>query len=124
MRTEEKTAVKNSVGRMAFVLLSLLGQVGWIVFLVVRLNQYSTEISLFTSFLALIVVLRIYGMHSNAAMKMPWMILILAFPVLGLCLYLLLGRPGLTRDMQKRFEKVDSEVLIKLARDTAAMKKL
>ena len=124
MRTEEKTAVKNSIGRMAFVLLSLLGQVGWMVFLVVKLNQYSTGISLFTSFLSLIVVLRIYGMHSNAAMKMPWIILIMGFPVLGLCLYLLLGRPGLTRNMQKRFEKVDRELLIKLSRNAGVMEKL
>ena len=65
MRTEEKTAVKNSVGRMAFVLLSLLGQVGWIVFLVVKLNQYSAGISLFTSFLALIVALRILVLHRD-----------------------------------------------------------
>ena len=124
MRTEEKTSVKNSVSRMAFVLLSLLGQVGWILFLVIRLNQHSTVISLFTSFLALMVALRIYGMHSNAAMKMPWIITILAFPVLGLCLYVLLGRPGLTKGMQNRFEKVDSELLPKLERDGEAMKAL
>jgi len=124
MRTEEKTAVKNSIGRMAFVLLSLLGQIGWLIFQVVKLNQYSTGISLFTSFLALLVVIRIYGMHSNAAMKMPWIILILAFPVLGLCLYLLLGRPGLTRNMQKRFERVDSELLPRLQKNPAVMQAL
>lgn len=124
MRAEEKTAVKNSIGRMAFVLISLLIQVGWLLFLVIRLNQYSAGISLFTTMLAILVVLRIYGMHSNAAMKMPWIITILVLPVLGVCLYILMGRPGLTKNMQKRFEHVDAELLPKLNKDAAVMEEL
>ena len=46
MRTEQKSNVKNSVGRLVFVGLSLLLQVLWILLLFLRLNAYSTAISL------------------------------------------------------------------------------
>ena len=88
MRTEQKSNVKNSVGRLVFVGLSLLLQVLWILLLFLRLNAYSTAISLCFSVGAFLVALSIYAKHENAAFKMPWIILILAFPVLGLCIYL------------------------------------
>ena len=83
MRTEQKSNVKNSVGRLVFVGLSLLLQVLWILLLFLRLNAYSTAISLCFSVGAFLVALSIYAKHENAAFKMPWIILILAFPVLG-----------------------------------------
>lgn len=110
MRTEEKSSIKNSVGRLVFALISILLQVSWISFLVIRLNEYSTVLSVFTTFLALLVVLKLYGMHTNAAFKMPWIILILVMPILGLCLYLLMGNPNVTRKMRIHFEKIDKEL--------------
>ena len=96
MRTEGRTEVKNSVGRLIFVAVSVLVQVGWFLILVLRLNEYSAGISIVSGILALCAVLAIYGKRINAAYKMPWIMLILAFPVLGLSLYLLAGRSGVT----------------------------
>lgn len=124
MRTEEKTSVKNSVGRLAFVAVSVLIQAAWIVTLALRLNAYSTWISLASSAIALLVVLRIYGMHENAAFKMPWIMLILALPVMGLCLYLLFGHSEVTRAMRKRFERIDEELDEKLKQNQEALKNL
>ena len=84
MRAEQKTAVKNSIGRLVFVALSVLLQVIWICVQAMKLNRYSTWISVATSVLTLVVVILLYGRRTNAAFKMPWIILILAFPVLGL----------------------------------------
>ena len=72
MRTEQKSNVKNSVGRLVFVGLSLLLQVLWILLLFLRLNAYSTAISLCFSVGAFLVALSIYAKHENAAFKMPW----------------------------------------------------
>lgn len=124
MRTEQKQSVKNSVGRLMFVGLSVLIQIVWIMLLFVRLNQYSVEISLCSSILALLLVLRIYGKHTNAAFKMPWIIFILAFPVLGLCLYFLLGRSGATRKIRKRFAEIDGEMMELLPQDENVIKHL
>lgn len=107
MTAEQKTSVQNSIGRLVFVGLCILLEVLWIVLLCIRLNEFSAILSVFTRLAALVIVLRLYGKHINAAFKMPWMLLLLAFPVLGVCLYLLLGRSGTTRRMARRFEEVN-----------------
>lgn len=124
MRTEQKTNVKNSVGRLFIVGLGVFIQVYWIVQLFIGLNDYSTTISLISNLLALVVVLRIYSMHTNAAFKMPWIILILVFPVLGLCIFFLFGRSNLTRGMRKHFEQIDAALDGKMVQDPQVMKKL
>ena len=86
MRVEQKQSVKNSIGRLIFVGLSVLVQIGWFVLLGIRMQRYSTELALVGSILALLIVLRIYGRHINAAFKIPWTILIMGFPALGLSL--------------------------------------
>lgn len=107
---------------VAFI--GLLVQVCWIVILFFKLNDYSTTISLVSSLLALLVVLRIYGMHTNAAFKMPWIILILVFPVFGLCIFFLFGRSNLTKGMRKRFERLDQKLDEKLQQDPQVLKHL
>lgn len=106
MRSEEKTNVRNSIGRMVFVGLSICIQVGWLCVLAIRLNTYSAWISLVSSLLAAILVLRIYVSDSNAAFKMPWMILLLIFPPLGVLLWLMFGRAGAAERMRRRFTKM------------------
>lgn len=108
MRVEQKQSVKNSIGRLIFVGLSILVQIGWFVLLGIRMQRYSTELALVGSILALLIVLRIYGRHINAAFKIPWTILIMGFPALGLSLYLLLGQSGANRRMRKHFENIDT----------------
>lgn len=118
MRTEERTSVKNSVGRLIFVGICVLIQLVWILVLMVRLNLYSTGISLASSLIALVVVLRIYVMPENTAYKMPWIMLIMALPVLGLSLYLMFGHSGVTKGMRRRFERIDAVLDEKLVQDT------
>ncbi|MDD5864250.1 MAG: cardiolipin synthase [Firmicutes bacterium] len=96
MRKEHKRK-RNSISRLLFVGLAIVIQVAWLIVLAVKLNAYSTWISLFTTVLSILVVLRLSGKHTSTAMKMPWIMLILAVPVMGLSLFLLfeiLGDPG------------------------------
>ena len=53
---ERKTS-GNSIARAAFVAVSLLFQVGWLLLLILELNEYSARISLITSLLSVAVVL-------------------------------------------------------------------
>lgn len=92
----------NSIIRLVIVVLSVLFQAGWLLLLVERLNRYSTWISLFTSILSIAVVLRLYSKNINTAMKLPWITLILVFPVMGLSMYLLFviaGDPGIGKGL-------------------------
>ena len=102
MRKEGKKHSGNSIARMVFVGVSLLFQIAWLLVLILRLNNHSVWISLITSILSLLVVLRLYSKHTNSAMKMPWIMLILAFPVMGLSLYLLFEVMGDPTNIGKR----------------------
>ena len=100
----ERKASGNSIMRAAFVAVSLAFQVGWLLLLILELNEYSARISLVTSLLSVAVVLRLNARTGDATMKMPWIMLILTFPVMGLSLYLLfviLGDPGVGKRLKK-----------------------
>ena len=93
----------NSIIRILFVAVSFLIQMGWILVRVQWLNEYSNVISALTSLLALAVVLKLNSKPTDSAMKMPWIMLIMAFPVMGLTLYLLmviLGDPGVGKRLR------------------------
>lgn len=98
MGKNERKSSGNAIVRIVIVAISLLFQVGWILLRVIWLNEYSEAVSGFTSLLSIIIVLRLNSKHTNSAMKMPWIMLILAFPIMGLSMYLLfemLGDPGI-----------------------------
>ena len=46
MRTEKKSSIKNSATRLVLIALLVLIQTGWMVFLMLKLNAYSTAITL------------------------------------------------------------------------------
>lgn len=101
MHRKEKT--ENGLLRLAFVAVALVVQIAWILLRVLYLNAYSDMIAVLTGLLTIVVVLKLNSKHTNAAMKMPWVMLILVFPVMGLCMYLLfelLGDPGVGRRLR------------------------
>ncbi|MBE5865247.1 MAG: cardiolipin synthase [Lachnospiraceae bacterium] len=122
MRTEAKT--KNSIGRLFFAFLSFVLQIVWSVTLGIWLSNYSTAISLAFTFVAVIVVMRLYCSQANAAFKLPWIIMILAFPVLGICLYTLFGHKEATRGMRKRFERISPQIIKALRQEPEVIKEL
>lgn len=123
MRTEAAT-VKNSIGRLMFAFLSFLIQVFWSVTLALWLNTYSAVIGMLFTIVAIAVVMRIYCGQGNAAFKLPWIILILAFPVLGICLYLMFGHKEATRGMRKRFERIHPDIIKALKQEPEVMEQL
>lgn len=122
MRTEAKS--KNSVGRLIFAILSFLLQIIWSVTLANWLSNYSTVISLGFTLIAVIVVMHIYCSQANAAFKLPWIILILALPVLGICLYCLFGHKEATRGMRKRFERISPQIIKALKQEPEVIEEL
>jgi cardiolipin synthase len=110
MRVEQKSNVKNGVMRLIFAVLSVLFQVSWFTVFVVGLSSYHTYISIGFSIVALIVAVRLYGKHTDDALKMPWIIVILALPVMGLTLYLLTGHSSLYKKLRQRFLSISEEL--------------
>ena len=86
-QTEEKReAVPNGVSRVGIAVLGVLLQVLWIVWAALKLTRYYAWVQLAISVLAFLLALRIYGRHTNSATKLSWIIVILTFPIFGVCL--------------------------------------
>lgn len=121
---EKNKSIKNSIGRGTFVALSLFLQIGWLVSLINRAGQYYPYITLAARGLALAAVVGIYSQSRSSASKTSWIVLILVFPVLGLCLYLLMGQPWATHSMRRRFEHVDQSLEGRLPQDAMLMRRI
>ena len=102
---------QNGLKRMFFSALAILLQAVFMVYMLTRLNEYAAAINTTTSVLAIILVLGLYNREQTASMTTPWIILILAFPIMGVSLYLLVGLNGAPHKMRARFEEVDSMLL-------------
>ena len=123
MGIKEQKPSGNAVLRAVFVAVSLLFQVGWLLLLLLVLKEYSAPISAAMNLLSAVVVLKLYSKQTNAAMKMPWILLITVFPVMGLSLYMmfeLLGDPG----VGKKIRAVRTEIQGSLVQEERVLKDL
>ena len=115
---EKKVNVKNGMLRLAFAAIAILLEAALLVgMLLTGLDRYAEIIAVVSRILALLLVLGIYSQNKTASIKMPWIILILVFPVVGVSLYILIGLSGSTARMRKRFEKTDALLMPYLVHD-------
>lgn len=116
-KVQRKKKTENGILRLIFVAVALLIQVAWILVRVRLLNDYSDRIATITAILAMTVVLKLNSKHTNSAMKMPWVMVIMALPVMGLSMYLLfelLGDPGVgkrLRAVRNHLERKDETMV-------------
>ena len=115
---EGRAKTKNGVKRLCFSAVCILLEAAFIIAMITKLNQYAEIINLITRLLAGVLVLKLYASDQTSSMKMPWVILILVFPILGVGLYLLIGLNGGTRKMWERYDQIDRELLPLLPNDS------
>ena len=107
---ERKAYVKNGALRLFFAAFAIVMEIGWLFVLGTVLSMRAAWISTALSGLALFVAVSVYARRENAIMKMTWMMLIIAFPLLGVLLYLLTGLTGGSRAMRRRFSRMAGEL--------------
>jgi len=95
----------NSILRALFVGFSFLLQLGWIMLRILALNN-SPYIAAVTGLIAIVAVLKLYSKHTNSAYKLPWIMLIMAMPVMGLSLYLLTQLALTQKGVQRRLLRI------------------
>ena len=88
MAFQKRKQSGNSILRAAFVAVSFLLQLGWLLVQILALNN-SPYIAAATHLVAVLAVLKLYSNPTNAAFKLPWIMLMMAMPIMGLSLYLL-----------------------------------
>lgn len=124
MKPNTKKHSRNSIPRLVFVGVSLAFQIGWMLLQILELNQHSVWISLLTSILSLVVVLRLYSRHTTSAMKTPWIMLIMAFPIMGLSLFLLTEMSADVGRTRKRLHAVQARTDPNLTQDDGTLARL
>ena len=86
-----KKIAKLLFNRIFYVAVALLLQLVWVFLFVWELAGYSQYISLAITVLSIVMVLWILNKRINPSYRLGWTMLIMAFPVFGLLLYLLFG---------------------------------
>ena len=124
LTVEKKAANKNGVKRMVFSLLSLLLSIALWVFLLTKVSAHFAWVDIVLRVLSLFMSLRIYGQNKTSSMKMPWIFLILAFPLFGLFLYVLVGSSAHTKKMKMSFAEANALLLPKLPKHTEELNEL
>lgn len=83
--------------RLFVTIAAVLLQLIWIFAMLWGLGAFSGHVMNLISLLSLILVLWIVNKRINPSYKLAWTILILAVPVFGLIIYLLLGQSRVTK---------------------------
>jgi len=96
--------------RVVIVGLSILLQLALMVSMVQWLSEYRTWIRAFLTLLSVITVIYLMYDRTNASYKIAWIILILAFPVAGISIYLAFGGRRLSRPVRKRMQQAQDMV--------------
>ena len=115
---------KNGVNRMIFAAVAIFLQLLAIIFIVARFNAAAEIVSVVFRVLALLLILGIYSQNKTSNLKMPWIVLIMAFPVLGVSLYLMTGLSGSTKKMRLRFSTIDLKLFPKLPQNLDLLNEL
>ena len=77
---EGKKKTENGTKRLIFTAVSILLEIVFLLFLFTKVSEYATIIDWATRIVAIFLVLGLYSMDKTSSMKMPWIILMLAFP--------------------------------------------
>ena len=80
---EGRAKTKNGVKRLCFSVVCIFLEAAFIIAMLTKLNQYAEIVNLMTRLLAGVLVLKLYASDQTSSMKMPWVILILVFPIYG-----------------------------------------
>ena len=121
---EKKASVKNGMSRMIVACLAILIQLILLISLFTWLAEYTIWLNLLLEVMAIILVLKIYGKHTTASMKMPWIIMAIVSPLLGVLLYCLVGSDGYSAGMRRRYREVDAALLPRLPKGEEAAEHL
>lgn len=123
-KSGKSSAGNNGVHRMVFVGISVILELLMIGFIALTFSENAEWIAVLTRLLAMFAVLKIYSQNKTASLKMPWVLLIMTLPVLGLTLYLMIGMSGSTKKMALRYAQVDTILFPHLPQNKEVLEQL
>ena len=121
---EKEADVKNGVKRLIFAGVAIVLQLAVIMLINLRFAQQAEWFAIGMRLLGAMLVLYIYNNRTPSAMKMTWIIAIMALPVFGASFYLLAGLNRGTFRMRKRFKEIDAKLFPLLPDGSAPLARL
>lgn len=107
---KKNNRIKLLFGRFAVVSLLIVAQVVLTVLFCFSLGkEYILNLSVLSLIIEAVVILFIVNRYEPAAYKLPWIIVILVFPVGGIVIYILFGSPKISYKIRRRFKKARKE---------------
>lgn len=110
--------------RLFVTVVAVLLQLIWIFAMVLGLGAFSGYVMNVISLLSLVLALWIVNKRINPSYKLAWTILILAVPVFGVMLYLLLGQSRVAKKMMLESEMVVRRIRNYFKEDAGTRKEL
>ena len=98
--------LKVVFSHFAIVSLSIIFQILVLVILLERLNEYSIYISLVLTFLAILISFHILNRRMNPDFKIPWLMIVLGLPLVGIVLYFLFSKNYLPLKQQRLVKEI------------------
>ena len=96
--------------RVVLVSLFILLQVGVMLASLLWLSEYRTWVHVLLTSLSIVTIIYLICDRTNSSYKIAWIILILAFPVAGISIYLVFGGRRLSRPVRQRMQTAEDIV--------------
>ena len=121
---EGRTSVRSGVFRLVGVVILIVLELAVMLTIAVGLYNYSEELAVLDRLFATFLVWVIYSQNKAPALKMTWIMIIMASPVIGVALYIIIGGSFSLHSMRKRYNKVDDELFPLLPRNDEQLQRL
>ena len=105
-----KRIFKLLTSRLFIIGVMILLQIAWIVLFLVDFSLRYSFASAFINLIAVLLAFSVITRWSNPSFKLSWVFFIMMVPIVGVPVYLIFGRPGLTRGTRKRMDAVNAKI--------------
>ena len=105
-----KRLFKLLTSRLFIIGVMILLQIAWIVLFLADFSVRYSFVSVILNMIAVILAFFVITRWSNPSFKLSWVFFIMMVPIVGVPVYLIFGRPGLTRGTRRRMDVVNAKI--------------
>ncbi len=121
LRIIRKT-VQKLFSRMVVVALGILLQLVWLFAVLYQFSEQYRFANIVVTIVGILTAFYVISRPFNPAAKLAWTVVLLTVPLLGILIYFVFGRPGLTKHTQEGMEAVNLRIETQLKQDVQVQK--
>ena len=105
-----KRLFKLLTSRLFIIGVMILLQIAWIVLFLADFSERYSFVSAIINVIAIILAFSVITRWTNPSFKLSWVFFIMMVPIVGVPVYLIFGRPGLTRGTRRRMDAINAKL--------------